>query len=51
MLVRFDHVARSIVNADHSIMRAAAVFGVSDSIRDGIRPGIPQPTERQRIGD
>jgi hypothetical protein len=28
-----------------------AVFGVPDCICDGIRPGVPQPTERQRIGN
>ena len=33
MLVRFDHVARFIVNANHSIMCAAAVHRVADCIR------------------
>jgi len=46
--VRFDHVARSIVNANHGIMRAEAVFGVSDCV---IRFGVPEATEWQRIGD
>jgi hypothetical protein len=27
------------------------VLRVSDSIRNGIRPGVPQPTEWQRIGN
>jgi hypothetical protein len=30
MLVRFDHVATSIVNANHGIMRAAAELRMSD---------------------
>jgi hypothetical protein len=30
VLVRLDHVACRIVNADHSAMCAAAVFGVAD---------------------
>jgi hypothetical protein len=27
------------------------VFGVSDRVRSGIRLGVPQPTEWQRIGN
>jgi hypothetical protein len=34
VLVRLDQVARSIVNADHSIMRAATKLYVADCIRD-----------------
>jgi hypothetical protein len=48
VLVRFNHVARVIVKADHSIMRAAAVFRVPDSICDGVWPGLPQPPEWQQ---
>jgi hypothetical protein len=51
VLMRCDHVAGFILNANHCIMQTAAVFGVSDSVRDGVWPGVPQPTERQRIGD
>ena len=51
LLVRLDHVASAIVNANHCIMCAAGVLGISDCIRDGVRFAIPQPTERQRIGD
>jgi hypothetical protein len=51
VFVRFDHVPSRIVNANHSMMWSAAVFRVSDCVRDGIRLAIPQPTERQRIGD
>jgi len=32
--VRFDHVARLIVNADHSVMRAAAMLRVADCAID-----------------
>ena len=46
VLVRFDHVARFIVNADHRVMRAAVMLCVADCI---IRRVIPQPTKRRRI--
>jgi hypothetical protein len=46
MLVRFDHVASRIVNANHSIMGAAAKLRVTNS---GLGVAIPQPTEGQRI--
>jgi hypothetical protein len=49
VLVRFDHTARFIVNANHNIMRAAAKLGVADCVRDGFLPAILQPTEWQRI--
>jgi hypothetical protein len=42
-------VARFIVNANHGIIRAAAVFRVSDGVRNGVWAVIPQPTEWQRI--
>jgi hypothetical protein len=48
VLVRFDHVARFIVNTNHSVMGAAAVLRVIDC---RARVLIPQPTERQRIGN
>jgi len=51
VLVRFYHVASGIVNANHGIMRAAAVHRVSDCILNRIQSGIPQPTEWQRIGN
>jgi hypothetical protein len=44
-----DHVACCIVNADHSIVRAAVMLGIADCIADRIRPVVPQPTERQRV--
>jgi hypothetical protein len=50
VLVRLDHVASGIAKADHSIMRAAAVFGVVDCVADRVRFVIPQPPEWQRIG-
>jgi len=49
--MRFDQVASVIVNANHGIMRAAAMLRVTDCIRDSIALAIPQPTEWQRIGD
>jgi len=48
LLVRLDHIASIIVNTNRSIMRAAAAHGVADRI---IWRVIPQPTERQRIGN
>jgi len=46
-----DHVARFIVNANHSIVRAAVMLGIADCVADRIRSVVPQATEWQRIGD
>ncbi len=51
MLVRLDHVADFIVNANHGVMLPTALLRVADCVRDGLRPGIPQPTERECIGN
>jgi hypothetical protein len=48
VLVRFDHVASFIVNANHCIMRTAEKIRVFDGI---VRLGVPQPPKRQRVGD
>ena len=32
-------------------MRSAAMLCVSDCVHDGIRPGVPQATEWQRVGN
>ena len=48
VLVRFYYLARIIVNADHSVMSAAATLRVVDCIR---RLFVPEPPEWQRIGD
>ena len=48
VLVRFNHVASLIVNANHSIMRPAAKLRVIDGI---IRLGVPQATEWEQIGN
>ena len=37
MLVRFDHIASVIVNANHRIVRSVAVLSVVDCVCDGIR--------------
>jgi hypothetical protein len=47
VLVRFNHVARFIVNVNHSAMRAAAKLRIVDCIR----LAVPQATEWQRIGN
>ncbi len=47
VLVRLDHVARFIVNANHSIMRSAVLAGVADCIAGSVRSVIPEPTEWQ----
>jgi hypothetical protein len=51
VLVRFDHVASFIVNAKNGIVWAAAKLRVVDCVADRIRFAVPQPTERQRIGN
>jgi hypothetical protein len=48
VLVRFDHVASSIANANDGVMLAAVRLCISDCVRNF---GVPQPTEWQRIGD
>ena len=45
VLVCFDHVARLIVNANHSVMRAAEKLRVADCVADCIRLSVPQATE------
>jgi hypothetical protein len=47
VVVCFKHVARFIVNADHSIVRGAVELGVIDCVR----LAIPQATKRQRVGN
>jgi hypothetical protein len=49
-LVRFDHIASRIVNANHGAMGAAAMFCVTECIRDCVWLAVPEPTERQRTG-
>jgi hypothetical protein len=40
-----------IINPDYNIMRAAAKLRIADRIADRIRLAVPQPTERQHIGN
>jgi hypothetical protein len=51
VLVLFDHVASGIVNADHRIVRATVMLCVPNRIADRVRPALPQPTERQHVGN
>jgi hypothetical protein len=51
VLVRFDHVAIIIVNANHSIIRPAVKLRVADCITDCVWLCIPEATEWERIGD
>jgi hypothetical protein len=51
VLVRFDHVASFIVNANDGIVRAAAKLCVADCIAGCVRLAAPQATEWQRIGN
>ena len=51
VFVRLDHVARVIVNTNHSIMRAAEKLHVIDCIAGCVWFAVPQPTDWQRIGD
>jgi len=48
VLVRFNHAASFIVNANHSIMRASVKLRVSNCVRNF---GVPQATEWQCIGE
>jgi hypothetical protein len=48
VLVRFDHVADSIIDANHSMMRSAAVHRISDCIADCIRLGR-RTSSRERL--
>ena len=50
-LVINDHVINRIVNANHASCERLRCVGVADCIRDRIRPGVPQPPERQRVTD
>ena len=45
VLVRVDYVASLIVNANHSVMRAAKKLGVADCIADCVWLAIPQGTD------
>jgi hypothetical protein len=51
VLVRLDHVASVIVNANYCTLRAAVELRVADCILDCVRLAIPQPTEWQHIGN
>ena len=46
MLVRFDHVASRIVNANQSIVGTAEKLRVADCV---VRFNVQEPTECQRI--
>jgi hypothetical protein len=47
----YNHIARIIVNVDHSIMRAAVRLRMADRVADCVWLAIPQANEWQRIGD
>jgi hypothetical protein len=51
VLMRLNHVASFIVNANHSIMRAAVKLCVADCVADRVWLAVPQPPEWQHIGD
>src|SRR4029434_7839003 len=50
VLVRFDHVARIIVNANHSIMCPAEKLGVADCVAGCVWLTIPKSPEWQCFG-
>jgi hypothetical protein len=50
-LVRFEDGAGLIVNSNHSIMGAAVLLRIADCIAGSVRAVVPQPAERQHIGD
>jgi hypothetical protein len=39
--MRLDPVASFIINANHSIVRAAVMLGIADCIADRIRTAVP----------
>jgi hypothetical protein len=45
VLVRLDHVASFIVNADHGIVRAAVEFRVADCIADCVWLAVPRQSK------
>jgi hypothetical protein len=51
VLVCFDHVASVIVNANHSVVRTAAMLGVADCVADRVWLAVPKSTEWKRIGN
>jgi hypothetical protein len=51
LLVRFDHIALGIVNANHSIMRPAVEFYVADCIPDCVWAAIPQWAVWEHVAD
>jgi hypothetical protein len=51
VLVRFDHIALGIVNANHSIMRPAVEFYVADCIPDCVWAAIPQWAVWEHVAD
>jgi hypothetical protein len=51
VLVRLDHVASFIVDADHGVMRTAEKLGVADCIADCVWLAVPQATVWQRIAN
>ena len=51
VLVRFDHIAGYIINANHRTVCAAEKLCVIDSVVDRVELAIPQPTEWQHIGN
>jgi hypothetical protein len=51
VLVRFDHIAGFIVNANHSIMWPAVKLRVADCIVDRVWLSVPQTAEGQHIAD
>jgi len=48
VLVCLNHVARFIVNANHSFVLPAAMLRVADCVRDCIPFAVPEPTEWHR---
>jgi len=51
VLGRLDYVSRIIVNANHSIARAAEKLCVADGVARCVWLAIPQPAEWQRVAD
>jgi len=51
VVVRLDHRASFIVNANHSMVRAAEKLGVADCVVDRVWLAIPQATEWQHFGN
>jgi hypothetical protein len=51
VVVRLDHVAGCIIDANDGTVPAAVKLRLTDSITGRVRGAVPKPSERQSLGD